>query len=273
MMHMHDPSSKIVKFFEMQSAKLKLCRALLINTFEELEGDTCRALASEFEIPVYPVGPVSAGSALEEEEDKHGCIAWLDKKPKHSVVYISFGSLWLPKPELIRGIANGIRSSKRSFLWALRSPSSTTDVHELLPRGFVEETDGLIVPWAPQLRVLAHSSIGAFLTHCGWNSTLESMSMGVPMIPVPIATDQITNRKLVVDIWKVGISVKFALHSDGPVVDSDDICRVVKLLCHESEGHEVRARAQKLMDGIESATRQGGASFVHLQDFIRSVKK
>jgi UDP:flavonoid glycosyltransferase YjiC (YdhE family) len=202
-----------------------------------------------------------------EEDDKHGCIAWLDKKPKHSVVYISFGSLWTPTRDLIRGIADGIRSSKQSFLWALRPSSSTRDVHELLPPGFLEETDGLIVPWAPQIHVLAHSSIGAFLTHCGWNSTLESMSTGVPMIPVPMMADQTTNCKLVVDIWKVGIRVKFALRSDGPVVDSDDICRAVKLLCHNPEGREVRARVEKLMVGIR---RAGGSTSAHLRDFVRS---
>ena len=176
-----------------------------------------------------------------KQEDENACITWLDKKSKHSVVYISFGSLWNPPVELIKSIAEGLKASKQPYLWALR-PSNlwpSSNVYELLPEHFSEETDGLIIPWAPQLDVLAHSSVGAFLTHCGWNSTLESMCMGVPMIPIPIKVDQTTNCRLIIDIWKVGVNVKFVLRSDGPVVSSDDVERAVNLFFHDDEGSEM----------------------------------
>ncbi|KAG5589098.1 hypothetical protein H5410_039612 [Solanum commersonii] len=51
-------------------------------------------------------------------------------------------------------------------------------------------------------------SIGCFLTHCGWNSTLESISLGVPMVAIPQWTDQPTNAKLVKDVWEIGVRAK-----------------------------------------------------------------
>ena len=274
-MHVHDPSSLYVEFLKSYSDKLKLYNAILLNTFEELEGEASRALESEFHVPVYTIGPVLPMDLKMKQADESACIAWLDKKSKHSVVYISFGSLCNPSVELIKSIAEGIKASKQPYLWALR-PSNlwpSSNVYEFLPEHFSEETDGLIIPWAPQLDVLAHSSVGVFLTHCGWNSTLESMSMGVPMIPIPIQSDQTTNCKLIVDIWKVGVNVKFVLRSDGPVVSSDDVERAVNLIFHEDEGSEMRNRAQEFKTAIKRATQCGGTSYTNIEKFIHSFKK
>ena len=274
-MHVHDPSSPSVEFLKIHSNKIMLCNAILMNTFEELEGEASRALESEFHIPVYPIGPVLMMDANMKQEDENACITWLDKKSKHSVVYISFGSLWNPSMELIKSIAEGIKASKKPYLWALR-PSNlwpSPNVYEFLPEHFSEETDGLIIPWAPQLDVLAHSSVGVFLTHCGWNSTLESMSMGVPMIPIPIKVDQTTNCRLIIDIWKVGVKVKFVLRSDGPIVSSDDVERAVNLFFHDDEGSEMRSRAQKFKTAVERATQCGGTSYTNIEKFIHSFKK
>ena len=273
-MQVHDTSSPFVEFLKIHSTKIMLCNAILMNTFEELEGEASRALQSEFHIPVYTIGPVLPMDAKMKQEDENACITWLDKKSKHSVVYISFGSLWNPSVELIKSIADGIKASKQPYLWALR-PSNlwpSSNVYEFLPQHFSEETDGLIVPWAPQLDVLAHSSVGAFLTHCGWNSTLESMSMGVPMIPIPIKADQTTNCRLIVDIWKVGMNVKSVLHSDGPFVGSDDVERAVKLFFHDGEGSEMRNRAQEFKTAIKRATECGGTSYTNIEKFIHSLK-
>jgi anthocyanidin 3-O-glucoside 5-O-glucosyltransferase len=136
----------------------------------------------------------------------------------------------------------------------------------------LEETDGLIVPWAPQLHVLAHPSVCAFLTHCGWNSTLESISMGMPMIPIPFKSDQTTNCKLIVDIWKVGMNVRFALQSDEPVVDSDDLEKVVKRFVADREASELRARARQFKEKAIRAMQCGGTSYDHLQKLIRFLR-
>ena len=273
-MQVHDTSSRFIEFLKSYSDKLKLYNAILLNTFEELEGEASRALESEFHIPLYPIGPVLTMDAKMKQDDENACITWLDKKSEHSVVYISFGSLCNPSVQLIKSIAEGIKASKQPYLWALR-PSNlwpSSNVYEFLPQHFSEETDGLIIPWAPQLDVLAHSSVGAFLTHCGWNSTLESMSMGVPMIPIPIKADQTTNCKLIVDIWKVGVNVEFVLRSDGPVVSSDDVERAVKLFFHDGEGSEMRNRAQEFKTAIKRATECGGTSYTNIEKFIHSLK-
>ena len=274
-MHVHDPSNLYVEFLKSYSDKLKLCNAILLNSYEELEGEASRALESEFHIPVYTIGPVLPMDLKMKQEDENACITWLDKKSKHSVVYISFGTLCTASVDLIKSIAEGIKASKQPYLWALR-PSSlwpSRNVYEILPEHFSEETDGLIIPWAPQLAVLAHSSVGAFLTHCGWNSSLESMCMGVPMIPIPIAADQTTNCKFIVDIWKVGVNVKFVLRSDGPVVSSDDVERAVNLIFHEDEGSEIRNRSQEFKTAIKRTTQCGGTSYTNIQKFIHSFEK
>ncbi|GKE35040.1 7-deoxyloganetic acid glucosyltransferase-like protein [Tanacetum coccineum] len=67
---------------------------------------------------------------------------------------------------------------------------------------------GCIVNWAPQEDVLAHRAIGGFLTHCGWNSTLESIVQGFPMICWPFYVDQLVNSRFVGEVWNVRIDIK-----------------------------------------------------------------
>ena len=131
------------------------------------------------------------------------CMEWLDNKSKGSVIYVSFGSMVPLDKEQMEEIAYGLRDINSYFLWVVR-PSEETK----LPKDFAKKSEkGLVVTWCSQLKVLAHKAVGCFVTHCGWNSTLETLSLGVPTIAVPQWSDQITNAKFIVDVWKVGIRV------------------------------------------------------------------
>ena len=127
------------------------------------------------------------------------CIKWLDDKPKQSVVYVSFGSVVVLNEEQIEEIAYGLSDSESYFLWVLREETK-------LPKDFAKKSEkGLVIGWCSQLKVLAHEAIGCFVTHCGWNSTLEALSLGVPVVAMPYWSDQSTNAKQIVDVWKMGI--------------------------------------------------------------------
>ncbi|CAI9108459.1 OLC1v1008048C1 [Oldenlandia corymbosa var. corymbosa] len=133
------------------------------------------------------------------------CKEWLDTKSTGTVVYVSFGSMTCLSKEQMKEIAWGLANSQCFFLWVVRGPEEGK-----LPRNFVAEVGekGLIVKWCPQLEVLAHEAVGCFLTHCGWNSTLEALTLGVPMVVMPQSSDQWTNAKLIADVWQSGMKLE-----------------------------------------------------------------
>ncbi|MCO5568265.1 hypothetical protein L7F22_021962 [Adiantum nelumboides] len=266
-----------------QFAILPNCQGVIVNSFEELEKDAYQALQEELPFPVSFVGPLIPSAFLEDGdakdtsvgasllEEKVECIEWLDGQKEQSVLYVSFGSLFHPSPEDLESIAKGIRESKQPFLWVIRPKSSLyMDVAEILPKDFINDTKeyGLIIPWAPQVQVLSHPSVGAFLTHSGWNSTLESVSMGVPMIPCPIKSDQPTNCTFVCEVWKIGMALK--RHKDG-TIRSLDVERVLRTVLQQEDGKEMRKRATDLRDAARRATRAQGSSCMQMEQFIQFV--
>ncbi|KAK8474881.1 hypothetical protein V6N13_080092 [Hibiscus sabdariffa] len=130
------------------------------------------------------------------------CVQWLNSKMTGSVVYVSFGSLATLGEDQMEHLALGLKRSERNFLWVVRKIEQ-----KKIPANFMEETSerGLVVAWSPQLQVLAHEAVGCFMSHCGWNSTMEALSLGVPMVAVPQWADQPTNAKFIVDEWQMGI--------------------------------------------------------------------
>jgi hypothetical protein len=203
---------------------------ILINTFYELDSlgiDHIRNLTGR---PVWSIGPIlppavfddtgidresmnSRGKAADIAEEE--CLRWLDSRPPQSVVFVCFGSHFILNEKQIRALAAGLEASGQAFIWAIRRPQTEpkpkgTEVG--LPEGFEERTRerGLLIwGWAPQLLILSHPSVGAFLSHCGWNSTLESVSLGVPMITWPMFAEQPFNSKLLVE--KLGIGIQICL--------------------------------------------------------------
>ncbi|MCO5610367.1 hypothetical protein L7F22_064603 [Adiantum nelumboides] len=270
-----------LKGMESQFELLKDCKTVVINSFYELEKDAFEALQTE-SLSVFAVGPLlsskqARGSSKHVtdfcSEAREGlksvvrdeCLTWLDKQSVHSVLYISFGTVLNPAPEKMKAIAMALRDSKQPFIWAFKLRpfhddlsggfTEVTSVADMFPERFLEDIadHGICVPWAPQQQVLAHPSVGAFLTHCGWNSTLESVSMGVPMIALPVASDQTTNSKYVVDMWKVGMRLK--LDEKGNI-DSADLMKVLLVVFHK-EGQELRKRAGQLKEMARRAIEMG----------------
>lgn len=192
----------------------RVSSGLIWNSFEDLEKFSLSKLEQDFPIPIFPIGPfhkhtpASSGSLLTQDRTS---LSWLDKQRPKSVLYVSFGSIaTLDETEFLE-IAWGLANSQQPFLWVVR-PGLVCGSGwlELLPKGFMEEMGerGYIVKWAPQEEVLAHPSIGAFWTHNGWNSTLESICEGVPMICFPCFGDQMVNARYVSDVWRVGVRLE-----------------------------------------------------------------
>lgn len=208
----------VVRPFE----RIRESKFILINTFYELESQVIDALRAD-KLPIFPLGPLLPScfqnpnnSKLSEGHDADECIKWLTTQEENSVVYVSFGSFVSLSKEEIKELALGLEDSKRSFLWVIHHKEEM-ELANVLPKGFLERTNkrGKLVTWAPQVRVLAHAAVGVFLSHCGWNSTMESLAMGVPIIGWPLEQDQVTNLRLIVEKWGIGFALGRVLHRDS----------------------------------------------------------
>ncbi|MCO5591010.1 hypothetical protein L7F22_044986 [Adiantum nelumboides] len=185
---------------------------ILVNTMYKLETSVIESLRKDDHVPVVPAGPlhmISMAPNLSVSQQDNDCLSWLDRQQQSSVLYIAFGTVASLEENAIVELAHGLEASGESFLWVIRRNmyKNKASIEDIVLEGFMERTinRGLVITWAPQLAVLGHSSVGAFLTHCGWNSVLESLSNGVPMLGFPLMGEQNTNLKLIVDDWKVGL--------------------------------------------------------------------
>ncbi|KAL8224082.1 hypothetical protein R6Q57_019557 [Mikania cordata] len=194
--------------------------ALILNTFDDLEGPILSQIRKHCP-NIYTIGPLHAHlksrslSTLESsnsfyKEDKT-CLHWLDQQSPKSVLYVSFGSLATLERDQFLEFWHGLVNSKKPFLWVIRKDlvlgkSDEDKLHVDLEKGTKER--GYMVGWAPQEEVLAHPAVGAFLTHNGWNSTLESVVAGVPMVSWAFFADQQVNSRFVDVVWKLGIDMK-----------------------------------------------------------------
>ncbi|EEF31968.1 UDP-glycosyltransferase 76F1 [Ricinus communis] len=243
---------------------------LIMNTYEDLEQLALASLREEFHIPIFPIGPFhkcslpSSSSLLVQDES---CISWLDKQTPKSVIYVSFGSIAAINDTELSEIAWGLANSKQPFLWVLRiGLVRGKEWLEPLPFGFLEEVKdrGQIIKWAPQLEVLAHQAIGAFWTHNSWNSTLESICEGVPMISMPCFTDQKVNARYVSDVWRIG------LHLENGI-DRGKVERIIKRLMAEKGGEEIRNRIECLKEKAKLSLCQGGSSCQSLDSLVAHI--
>ncbi|TKY68847.1 UDP-glycosyltransferase 72B1 [Spatholobus suberectus] len=188
-----------------------------------------------------------------------------------SVLYVSFGSGGTLSQEQITELAYGLELSNHKFLWVVRAPSSLAsdaylsaqndvDLLQFLPCGFLERTkeQGMVVPsWAPQVQILSHSSVGGFLTHCGWNSTLESVLKGVPLITWPLYAEQRMNAVVLSEDLKVGVRPRV---NENDLVEREEIADVVKRLMQGKEGREMSKRMKELKEAATNALKEDGSS-------------
>ncbi|XP_030528251.1 (R)-mandelonitrile beta-glucosyltransferase-like [Rhodamnia argentea] len=252
--------------------------ATIVHTFEALEADVLHALSSM--VPrVYAVGPLHLmidriapeksfpskhiECNLLEEHDE--CLQWLDTKEPKSVIYVNFGSVAVLTHQQLVEFAMGLANSNQCFLWILR-PDAVNGDAAILPEEFVEETRerGFLSGWCSQERVLYHPSVGGFLTHCGWNSTIESLSAGVPMLCWPCSGDQQTNRKYICDDWGVGLEM------DGDV-KRDEVERLVRELMEGEVGKKMRSKAMEWKKLAEEAAGEEGSSSMNLDKLLDQV--
>ena len=195
-----DSNTEIYKKFWETATHSAKSSGNVINTFEVLETKALKAIRDGLCLPgkktppVFPVGPLISNTGKSSEEgDGSDCLSWLNKQPSKSVVFLTFGSFGLfPANQLVE-MAMALENSGHRFLWVVRDPpagpAQKEDLNQILPEGFLERTKdrGLVVrSWAPQVAILSHDSVGGFVTHCGWNSVLEAVCGGVPMLAWPL---------------------------------------------------------------------------------------
>jgi pathogen-inducible salicylic acid glucosyltransferase len=196
------------------------------------------------------------------------CTNWLNTKPAGSVIYVSFGSLASLSNKQMEELAFALKGGKSYFLWVVKDSEE-----EKLPENFVEEIagdKGLVVKWSPQVEVLSSKAVGCFLTHGGWNSTLEALSLGVPLVVMPQWTDQTTNAKFVQDVWKVGIRVK---DDENGVVGRAEIQSCIREVMEGERGTEMKENAKKWRGLAIEAVSEGGTSDNNIDEFVSKLIK
>ncbi|XP_050286474.1 mogroside IE synthase-like [Quercus robur] len=249
---------------------------LFCNTFDELEDEVINWMTSRWHFKT--IGPAIPSIYLDkrlEDDKEYGlnlfkpsmdtCMKWLDTKKIGSVVYISFGSMAALGEEQMVEITSGLKNSNCYFLWVVRESEC-----KKLPSNFLQEIveKGLVVSWCPQLEVLAHKAIGCFMTHCGWNSTLEALSLGVPMIAMPQWMDQTTNAKYIMDVWKVGVRIKV---DEKGIVTKEEIELCIREVIGGDRGKEMKRNLMKWMELAKEAVDKDGSSDKNIDEFVAKI--
>ncbi|XP_022772405.1 UDP-glycosyltransferase 88F3-like [Durio zibethinus] len=262
---------------------------IIVNSFEDLEPISIKAIADGLCLddaptpPTFYIGPLIAAVCSKAENDY--CLLWLEKQPSKSVVFLCFGSRGTFSPPQVKEIAKGLERSAQRFLWVVKNPpdkekakqaedSPDVDLDYLLPEGFMERTKdrGLVVKsFAPQVAVLNKDSVGGFVTHCGWNSILEAVVAGVPMIAWPLYAEQRLNRNILVQDMKMAIPVE-QREGDG-FVSGIELEKRVRELMESNNGKELRERSWKMREKALAAWGPSGSSAKALTKLIEFCKQ
>jgi hypothetical protein len=262
---------------------------ILFNTLEELDEIGLLYFRRKLGRPAWPIGPVLLPMESRARVGKGGispdrrCIEWLSAKPVNSVLFVSFGSMNTISASQMMNLAMGLEASGKNFIWVVRPPigfdiNSEFRAKEWLPEGFEERIKDsrrgfLVYNWAPQVEILSHKSLSAFLTHCGWNSVLEALSHGVPMIGWPMAAEQFFNVKFLEE--KVGVCVEIA-RGKSCEVRYEDVVAKIELVMNETQvGKEMRRKACQVMEMIKTAMTEEeggkGSSVKAMDDFFSAA--
>nr|UTO68652.1 UDP-glucosyltransferase 1 [Isatis tinctoria] len=275
-----DPTDQIYRIFVPFGLVYPTADGIIVNTWDDMEPKTLKSLQDPkllgriARVPVYPIGPLSR--PVDPSKTNHPVLDWLNKQPEESVLYISFGSGGSLSAKQLTELAWGLELSQQRFVWVVRPPVDSSACSEYLsansgevqdgtpdylPKEFISRTQerGLVVPsWAPQAEILAHQAVGGFLTHCGWNSVLESVVSGVPMITWPLFADQKMNATLLNE--ELGVAIRSRKLPSEEVTLRVEIESLVRRLMVEDEGREMREKVKKLRDTAEMSLRCDGGS-------------
>nr|XP_043628854.1 UDP-glycosyltransferase 73C3-like [Erigeron canadensis] len=264
----------------------------IVNSFEELETryiDEYRKLKNG---RVWCIGPFSNSNKNDLDKaqrgnngslNDHSCLKWLDSQNTRSVIYVCLGSLTRLTPLQFKELALGLEDSGYPFILVVKGGGKTEDIEKWLAEdGFesrVKGTGVLVRGWAPQVLILSHRAMGAFLTHCGWNSTIEGVCAGLPMITWPQFAEQFFNERVVVQVAGTGVGVGaqrvMYLEEEDAVeiqVTKEDVCKAVRIVMDDGEeGEERRKKAKYFKKMAEKAIEDGGSSHLNLKLFIEDI--
>uniref|UniRef100_A0A0E0JWK3 Glycosyltransferase n=1 Tax=Oryza punctata TaxID=4537 RepID=A0A0E0JWK3_ORYPU len=267
-----NPFKSLTEAILQQIRTIDKARWVFVNSFTELERGVVAALpgVTPPPPPLIPVGPLIELEGSEDDAAVRGdmikaaddCVGWLDEHPPRSVVYASLGSVVVLSAGEVAEMAHGLASTGRPFLWVVRP-----DSRELLPEGFLDAVAGrgMVVPWSPQEQVLVHPSVACFLTHCGWNSTLETVAAGVPVVAFPQWGDQCTDAKFLVDELKMGVRLR------APPLRRDAVRDAVDAAVAGPDADAMMSSAKAWSAASRAAVAAGGSSDRHVEAFVEEV--
>ncbi|CAL4975229.1 unnamed protein product [Urochloa decumbens] len=256
-----------------------LADGFIVNTFDAMEHEAIAAFETLSRDGVYPpayaVGPFARTCSSGGQKAEHRCLRWLDEQPDRSVLYVCFGSGGTLSTEQMAELAAGLEASGHKFLWVVRFPSDkdrsasffggghghSDDPLSYLPEGFVKRTRGVglaVEEWAPQVEVLSHRAVGGFVSHCGWNSTLEAVAAGVPMLAWPLYAEQRVNAVMLAE--RVGLALRPRGDNDDGVVTREEVAAAVTELMVGEKGAAAREKARELREAAAEAWALDGTS-------------
>ncbi|KAL4633518.1 hypothetical protein ACB092_04G128400 [Castanea dentata] len=246
---------------------VKQCNWLLCNSFHELDSAVCDLIPG-----ILPIGPLLLGNQLSNYvgsfwPQNSACLSWLDKQTVGSVIYVAFGSIATFSQQQFDELALGLELISQPFLWVVRSDITDGPLAEFLQVFRTRLNDrGMIVEWAPQEKVLDHPSIACFVSHCGWNSTLEGISMGVRFLCWPFFADQFHNRSYICDVWKIGLGL--TPDENGLITRHEIKTKIETLLSDDG----IKRNSLQLKKMAKTSVTEGGSSFKNFESFIEQLK-
>ncbi|KAL5809633.1 hypothetical protein ACOSQ3_030324 [Xanthoceras sorbifolium] len=269
---------------------------VVVNSFDELEHGCAEEYEKAIEKKVWCIGPVSSCNKQNKDKFERGnsrptidekkCLEWLDSKKERSVIYACLGSLCRLVPAQLIELGLALEASNKPFIWVVKTGENSSSELEkwFSEERFEERIKGrglLIKGWAPQIFILSHPAIGGFLTHCGWNSTLEALSSGLPMLTWPLFAEQFFNEKLIVEVLKIGVRVGVDVpvrwgeeERVGVLVKRDEIEKAVSMLMDnggDQVGEKRRERARQLQVQARRAMEKDGSSHINMSLLIQDI--
>ncbi|GAB4846939.1 hypothetical protein Ancab_025950 [Ancistrocladus abbreviatus] len=231
--------------------------------------------------PIHPIGPLVPSlllgkpdtiiGAVDLWDSEDSCLSWLDTQPPSSVIYISLGSISVLSQSETEAVASALEATNIRFLWVMKKGDEGWERKAgELPKGFIEKAKDRrhAVSWCPQDKVLMHGAVSCFLTHCGWNSTLETVAAGVPIIAFPDWTDQPTNAKLLVDVFGMGVRMK---RGDDGALSKEEVERCILEVTEGPRALEMKTKAKEWKDAARKAAADGGSSDLAIEKFIGEI--
>ncbi|KAL6650401.1 hypothetical protein ACP70R_009326 [Stipagrostis hirtigluma subsp. patula] len=245
---------------------------VFVNSFRDLEPQeaeymekTWRAKMIGPTLPSFYLGddrlPNNKAYGLDFFRSGAPVMEWLDKQSPCSVVLASYGTLYTLDATQLDELGNGLCNSGKAFLWVVRSD----EAHKLSERLRDKcKERGVIVSWCPQLEVLAHKATGCFLTHCGWNSTMEAIITGVPMVGMPQSGDQPTIAKYVQCAWGIGLRMQ---PDEKGLLRREEVKRCITEVMDGERKQEFRRNIAKWMEKAKQTMQEGGNSDKNIAEF------